>query len=140
MVGLLGILLFAASDGDALSRSLYVPVELRVCAHLQGAVLYRDDEPLRSLPGKQVFQFTFFPALNRIEPELERVHVEGEGFRTELVVTPASVYVGNKRIDLDVERQLDRLRHHIDARHETVKVTLRCGEACSGTAAPAVSR
>ncbi len=61
MLGLLGVLLLAASDGDALSRSLYVPVELRVCEHLEGAVLYRDDEPLRSLPGKQVFQFTFFP-------------------------------------------------------------------------------
>jgi len=140
MVGLLGVLLLAASDGDALSRSLYVPVELRVCEHLRGAVLYRDDEPLRSLPGKQVFQFTFFPALNRIEPELEQVRVEGEGFRTELVITPASVYIGNKKIDLDLERQLDRLRHHVDSRHETVKLTLRCGEACSKAAAPAVSR
>jgi len=140
MLGLLGVLLLAASDGDALSRSLYVPVELRVCEHLEGAVLYRDDEPLRSLPGKQVFQFTFFPSLNRIEPELERVRVEGKGFRTELIVTPASVYVGNKKIDLDVEGQMDRLRHRVDSRHETVKLTLRCGQACSRTTAPAVSR
>ena len=137
---LLGILLFASTDGDVLSRSLYVPVELRVCEHLRGAVLYSDDEPLRSLPGKQVFQFTFLPALNRIEPELERVRVEGEGFSTELIVTPASVYVGNKKIDLDVEGQMARLRHHVDSRHETVKLTLRCAEACSKTAAPAVSR
>jgi hypothetical protein len=135
VVGLVGALLLAASDGDALSRSLYVPVELRVCEHLRSAVLYRDDEPLRSLPGKQVFQFTFFPALNRIEPELERVRVEGEGFSTELIITPTSVYVGNKKIDLDVEGQLGRLRHHVDSRHETVKIALRCGEACSRTAA-----
>ncbi len=140
MVGFLGILLLLTSDGDALSRSLYVPVELRVCEHLRGAVLYRDDEPLRSLPGKQVFQFTFFPGLHRIEPEFERVRVEGEGFRTELIVTPASVYVGNKRIDLDVEEQMNRLRHHVDSRHETVRLTLRCGDACSRTAPPPVSR
>lgn len=140
MTALLGFLMLAAPDGDALSRSLYVPVELRVCEHLRGAVLYRDDEPLRSLPGKQVFQFTFFPALNRIEPELERVRVEGPGFSTELIITPASLYVGNKKIDLDVEGQLERLRHHVDSRHETVKLTLRCGEACSRAAAPAVSR
>jgi hypothetical protein len=140
MVGLLGILLLAASDGDALSRSMYVPLELRVCEHLRGATLYRDDEPLRSLPGKQVFQFTFFPALNRIEPELERVRVEGEGFRTELIVTPATVYVGNRKIDLDVDGQLARLRHHVDSRHETVKLTLRCGDACVRAAVPAVSR
>jgi hypothetical protein len=140
MISLLGVLLLAASDGVALNRSLYVPVELRVCEHLHGAVLYRDDEPLRSLPGKQVFQFTFFPALNRIEPELDRVRVEGEGFSMELIVTPASVYVGNKRIDLDVEEQLARLRKHVDFRHETVRLTIRCGETCSRTAAPAVSR
>jgi len=139
MTGLLAILLFAGSDGDALSRSLYVPIELRVCEHLRGAILYRDGLPLRSLPGKQVFQFTFFPGLNRIEPELERVRIEGEGFRTELIVTPASVYIGKKKIDLDVEGQMARLRHHVDSRHETVKLTLRC-EACSRTAAPAVSR
>ena len=63
-----------------------------------------------------------------------------EGFRTELIITPASVYVGNKKIDLDVEGQLDRLRHHVDSRHETVKLTLRCSQACARTAAPAVSR
>ncbi len=140
MVGLLGVLLLAASDGDALSRSLYVPVELRVCEHLEGAVLYRGDEPLRTLPGKQVFQFTFFPGLNRIEPDFERVRVEGEGFRTELIITPASVYIGNKKIDLDVEGQLTRLRHHVDSRHETVKLTLRCSQACSRSTTPAVSR
>jgi hypothetical protein len=140
MVGLLGVLLLAVSDGDALSRSLYVPVELRVCEHLKGAVLYRDEEPLRSLPGKQVFQFTYFPAMNRIEPELERVRVEGEGFRTELIITPASVYVGNKKIDLDVEGQMEHLRRHVDSRHDTVKLTLRCSQACSRTTARAVSR
>jgi hypothetical protein len=47
---------------------MYVPVQIRVCDHIRGVVLYRDDQVLRSLPGKQVFQFTFFPALNRIEP------------------------------------------------------------------------
>jgi hypothetical protein len=140
MVGLLGVLLLAASDGDALSRSLYVPIEIRICEHLQGAVLYRDSEPLRNLPGKQVFQFTFFPALNRIEPELERVRVEGESFRTELIITPASVYVGNKKIDLDLEGQMEGLRRHADSRHETVKLTLRCSQACSRTSPSAVSR
>ncbi len=140
MVGLLGVLLLAASEGDALSRSVYVPVEIRVCEHLRGAVLYRDDQALRSLPGKQVFQFTFFPALDRIEPELERVRVEGEGFKTELIITPATVYVGNRKIDLDLDSHLARLRHHVDSRHETVKLTLRCGDSCARAAAPAVSR
>jgi hypothetical protein len=140
MVALLGVVLLAASDGDALSRSMYVPVEIRVCEHIRGAVLYRDDQVLRSLPGRQVFQFTFFPALNRIEPELERVRVEGEGFRTELIVTPATVYVGNRKIDLDIDAQLGRLRRHADARHETVKLTLRCPDACARAGVTAVRR
>ena len=140
MVGLLGVLLIGIWDGDALSRSMYVPLEFRVCEHLRGATLYRGDEPLRSLPGKQVFQFTFFPTLHRIEPQLERVRVEGEGFRTEVIVTPASVYVSNRKIDLDLDGQLSRLRSHVDARHETVKLTLRCGDACARATAPVISR
>jgi hypothetical protein len=140
MSGLLSVLLLAGAEGDALSRSLYVPLELKVCEHLRGAVLYREDEPLRELPGRQVFQFTFFPSLNRIEPEFERVRVVGEGFRTEIVITPASVYVGNKKIGLDVEGHLHRLRHDADSRHEPVKLTLRCGEACARTPAPTASR
>ena len=131
MIGTVGVLLLAASGEAGLARSLYVPVEVRLCEHLDDAVLYRGDEPLRRLPGKQLFQFTFFPALSRIEPELERVYVKGQGFSTELIITPAAVYVGDKKIDLDVERQLARLRHHADSRHETVKLTLRCGDACS---------
>jgi hypothetical protein len=140
MIGIAGLLLLAAG-GDPLARSLYVPVEIRLCEHLKDAVLYRGDEPLRRLPGKQVFQFTFFPALSRIEPELDRVVVEGQGFRTELIVTPASVYVGTKKIDLDVGGQLAHLRHHTDTRHETVKLTLRCPTACARAgAAPSDSR
>jgi hypothetical protein len=121
-------------EGEALSRSFYVPVTLELCEHLDDAVLYRGEEPLRTLPGTQIFQFTFFPALGRILPELETVRVEGTHeervFHAELVVTPASVYLGNKKIDLDLEKQMKRLRSRVDARHEAVTLKLRCGSSC----------
>jgi hypothetical protein len=144
IAGLVGLLALADSsrgasnDHEALNRSFYVPVHLAVCEHLKGAVLYRGDEPVTELPGSHIFQFTFFAALKRIEPDLERVRVEGldEGasFRAELVVTPAAIYVGDKKIDLDLERQMRELRRRLDARHETVRLTLRCAHACRRTA------
>jgi hypothetical protein len=131
------------NDNEALNRSFYVPVQLNVCEHLEGAVLFHGDEPLTKLPGSHVFQFTFFPALKRIEPELERVRVEGrdegESFRMEIVVTPASIYVGDRKIDLDLEGQMRELRHHVDARHEPVTISLRCAHAC-GKSSPEGSR
>lgn len=124
-------------DHDALNRSFYVPVQIAVCEHLKGAILYRGEEPLTRLPGSHIFQFTFFPALKRIEPELERVRVkgkdQGESFRAEIVVTPASVYVGDKKIDLDLDGQMRELRRRADARHDPVTLLLRCAHACSKT-------
>jgi hypothetical protein len=132
MIGLLSALLLVAPADE--SRSLYVPLQIEVCEHLKGAILYRDEQPLRALPGKQVLQFTYFPELQRIEPELERLRVVGKGFRAELVVTPSSVYVADKKIELDVEGQIARLRRHHDARHQTVMLSMICGDACSRTA------
>ena len=121
-------------DVEALNRSLYVPVELSLCEHLNDAVLYRGDAPIARLPGTHVFQFTFYPALKRLEPQLDRVRVEGthegEPFRMQIIVTPSSVYVGNKKIDLDTEKMMNHLRRTIDVRHEKVKLTLRCEHNC----------
>ena len=136
----LGIALWATpvvskEETEALSRSFYVPLTLEVCDHLDGAVLYRGEEPLRRLPGTQIFQFTYYPERNQVLPELETVRVEGnhEGgaFRTELVVSPASVYVGSKKIELDLDEQLARLRRQVDSRHEPVVLKLRCSTSCA---------
>lgn len=122
------------AEEPALNRSLYVPVRFAPCEHLEPAILYRGDAPIRELPGTHVFQFTYYPNLSRIEPQLERVRIEaehdGKEFRSEVVVMPTSVYIGKKKIDLDVEQQLARIRGHVDARHETVELTLICRTAC----------
>lgn len=138
-LGMLSILAgFAASEEPALNRSLYVPVRFAPCEHLEHAVLYRGDDPIRELPGTHVFQFTYYPNLSRLEPQFERVRIEGEhegtDFRSEIVVTPASVYIGKKKIDLDLDGQIERLKHSIDARHETVELSLKCGTHCRRSA------
>jgi hypothetical protein len=123
-----------SGEKGALNRSFYVPVQLSLCEHLEDAVLYRGDTPLARLPGTHVFQFTFYTALERLEPELERVRVEGtrdgDPFRIEIIVTPSSVYVGSKKIDLDIDELMARMRRAVDARHETVTLTLRCSSGC----------
>ena len=123
-----------AGDERKLNRSLYVPVEFSTCEHLEGAVLYRGDAPLQELPGRHVFQFTYYPNLGQLLPEFERVRIsgtrEGEAFEAGVVVTPASVYVGKKRIALDVERHQARFRRSLDARHESVELKLRCEHLC----------
>lgn len=141
LVGLAALSLASESkDREALSRSFYVPVEVEVCEHIHGAALYRGDHRLVSLPGQQVFQFTFFPSLGRIEPEFDRVRVEGtlddSAFRMEIVVTPASVYVGNRKIDLGLDGMMRQLRTRLDARHDKVELKLRCSSTCGRSQAP----
>jgi hypothetical protein len=124
-----------ADDAPALNRSLYVPVRFAPCEHLEHAVLYRGDQPIQELPGTHVFQFTYYPNLERLEPELERVRIEGEHddepFRSEVIVTPTAVYVGSKKIDLDFEERVARRRNRVDLRHETVELSLKCSRACT---------
>ena len=125
-------------DETALNRSIYVPVRFSPCEHLENTLLYRGDTLILELPGTHVFQFTYYPSLSRLEPEFERVRVEGihdgEPFRSEVVVTPATVYIGSKKIDLDLEEQMTRLRRHIDSRHETVELSLKCSSSCRRSA------
>lgn len=123
-----------AGDERLLNRSFYVPLRFDFCEHFEEPVLYRDGAAIQELPGTHVFQFTFYPKLKRLEPALERVRIDGlkhgERFKTEVVVTPASVYIGSKKIELDLEGQMEAMRKSIDVRHEPVELTLRCDDSC----------
>ena len=125
-----------ARAADALNRSFYVPVQIELCDHLSQAVFYRGKEAIRPLPGKQVFQFTYYPSLNRIVPEVERIHIKalrdnGEPFQMELVVTSSAVYIGNKCIHPDLQKQLGRLRTHVDVHYEPVRLKITCAKSCT---------
>ena len=126
--------ILAGGEERALNRTLLVPIRFETCEHLENARLSRNEGPLRRLSDTQLFQFTYYPHLSRLEPQLERVAIEGEHrgerFRSEVVVTPSSVYIGNKRIVLDTERHKARWRGRRDIRHRTVDVGLKCEQAC----------
>lgn len=125
-----------ARGGDVLNRSFYVPVQIELCDHLSQAVLYRGQEPIRPLPGKQVVQFTFYPSLHRLVPETERLVIKavkenGEPFQMELVVTSTAVYIGDKCVHLDLRKQMSRLRKHVDVHYEPVILKITCGKSCT---------
>jgi hypothetical protein len=125
-----------ARAADALNRSFYVPVQIELCDHLSQAVLYRGEEAIRPLPGKHVFQFTYYPSLNRLLPETERLFIravgkDGEPFQIELVVTSSAVYIGDKCIHLDLHKQMSRLRKQVDVHYDPVILKITCGKSCT---------
>ncbi|MGH9320978.1 MAG: hypothetical protein ACRD21_20370, partial [Vicinamibacteria bacterium] len=67
----------ASSEPKPLNRSIYMPVEFVLCVHLEKAVFYQDDQPVSTMPAKRVFQFTYYPDLARMLPEVVQVRVEG---------------------------------------------------------------
>jgi hypothetical protein len=136
------VVLFAAevaSVADELNRSIYVPVQISLDGEFKHAVLYRGDEALRPLPGKQVFQFTYYPNLRKLVPEAQELHViayrkDGTSVDVGLVVTSCTVYFGDKSVALDMKKMLKQLRHRVDYHYDPVKLTLAGGETASGDA------
>jgi hypothetical protein len=125
---------------DALNRSIYIPIEIELCEHLHHGALYQGDDAIRALPGSQIVQFTFYPSLHRLAPETQHLIVkavreDGEPFEIEIVVTSSSVYVGDKCIRLDLQKQMSRMRARVDVRYDTVKLKIVC-EACCARSTP----
>ena len=118
-----------------LTRSIYVPVEFKLCEHLENAVLYQGDEAVSVMPVKRIFQFTYYPHLKRIEPERTEVRVEGmrtdgEEFTGRLAVTPWGIFTANQQIELDLKKQLSRMKFKLDVRYRTRALTMRCSDSC----------
>ena len=128
----------ALADDDKskfLTRSIYVPVEFKLCEHLEDAVLYQGDQAVSLMPAKRIFQFTYYPHLERIEPERTDVRVEGmrtngEEFTGRLAVTPWGLFTANQRIVLDLHKQLARMKYKLDVRYKTRSLTMRCSDSC----------
>ena len=124
-----------------LTRSIYVPVRFELCDHLRDGVLYEGESPLGVLPVKRIFQFTYYPQLERVEPLRADVRIEGTrddgtSFVGRLAVTPSGIYSANSEVALDLGAQLRRLRHRLDVRYDVVELRLRCDDSC-GRSAPA---
>jgi len=124
---------------SSLTRSIYLPVEIALCEHLRDAVLYQDDHAVSLLPARRIFQFTYYPGLSRIEPLKTDLRVEGHredgnDFVGRLAVTPWGVFTANRKIDLDMSKQLDKMRFKLDVRYEPVRLKIRCADSCERAA------
>jgi hypothetical protein len=139
-VGFVGILLgglAGADEGKFLNRSLYVPIEFRVCDHLRDAVLYQDDEPVSLVPVRRVFQFTYYPDLERQAPLLVDVRVEGlyastgESFVARMAVSAAGLHTAREHKDLGLEKALKALKFKRDVHAKETVLRLSCDRFCS---------
>ena len=124
-----------------LTRSIYLPVEFKLCEHLENAVLYEGEQAVALMPAKRIFQFTYYPNLERIAPTKADVRVEGkradgEDFVGRLAVTPWGIFTANESIELDLEAQLKKMRYKLDVRYEERTIKMRCSESCALGAGP----
>ncbi len=60
-----------------LNRSIYLPVTFVVCKHLGDAVYYESEQLVSRVPASRVFQFTYYPNLEKLLPAAVQVRVEG---------------------------------------------------------------
>lgn len=118
-----------------LTRSIYLPVEIKLCEHLRDAVLYQDEQAVSLLPAKRIFQFTYYPGLSRIEPlrtdlRVEGHRADGSDFVGRLAVTPWGVFTASHKIQLDMDKQLEKMRFKLDVRYQLVSLKMRCADSC----------
>ena len=138
----------AADDPEVPPRSVYAPVWFEVAPCLRDVVVRTEEGEVRAVaPGRLVSQFAFHDRRPGAAPEWEPLTVEGriepppgevragaapEPFRVGIVITPTSIYIGRKRLDLGLEGRLGAFRRRTDLR--VPERTLRLGPArqCAG--------
>ena len=132
-------------EPEVLPRSIYVPVRFEVASCLRDVVVRTDEGDVRAVaPGRLVSQFTFYDSRAGSNPEWERLTVEGwvagtenadggpERFRAGIVITPASIYIGEKRLDLELEERMQGFRWRTDLRFPERTLRLRPAGKCDG--------
>ena len=139
-----------AGDPEVLPRSIYVPIRFQPAPCLREVVIRTEAGEVRAVaPGRLVSQFTFHDRREGSHPAWERLTIEGRiqppgepvgpaagpapppgRFRTGIVITPASIYVGGKRFDLGTAARLDRFRRRADLRIPERTLRLRPPGGC----------
>ena len=119
------------ADKQVLNRSIYIPIQFRLCEHLSSGVLYINDQAVAHLPTERVFQFTYYPELHRMEPgeilvRVEGIDAEGRPTKVHLAITPNEIRTPQRAIDLDLDRVLKKFRYKLDVRHENVLLKIQC--------------
>jgi len=131
-------LLGAGADAEPkfLNRSIYMPIEFALCEHLEKAVLYQDEQAVSAMPARRVFQFTYYPDLERLLPELVQVRVEGayvDGgapFVAKLAVSADGIHTAHRTSALGTGEKVLKQRHKIDVRLEPKRLKLECTRFC----------
>jgi hypothetical protein len=127
------------AEPKLLNRSVYLPFEFVLCEHLEKAVLYQDDQPVSAMPARRVFQFTYYPDLERLLPELVHLRVEGtyidggDPFVAKLAITPDAIHTAHRVKSLDTGEKIRKQRHKIDMRLEPRTLQLKCEKFCKRT-------
>jgi len=127
------------TEPKLLNRSIYMPFEFVLCEHVEKAVLYQDDQPISAMPARRVFQFTYYPDLEHMLPELVRVRVEGsyldggEPFVAKLAITPDGIHTAHHTKALSTGEKVLKQRHKIDMRLEPRTLQLKCERFCKRT-------
>jgi hypothetical protein len=122
-----------------LTRSLHVPIQFDVCEHIQNAVLYEGEQAVALLPNKRIYQFTYYPSLQRMEPRVIQIRVEGtyvdgnEPFIAQLAITPDGVHAAHKQMLKDVSKEMKKFRFKRDVHRELMALKLHCKSICSTT-------
>lgn len=126
-----------------LNRSVYVPIEMHCEENLNNAVLFLSNDKgdelqaLTPLPGKRIFQFTYYPTLGRVEPEHTIIKMVGvcsgkETFQY-VTITADKIFASrDKVIELDpTGNTARRLRYKIDVRQQPILLKFVCPEAAN---------
>ena len=126
-----------ASHRPLPTRSLYVRVNFRLCEHMTHAVISENGQRAGTLPARRTFQFTYYPELERMAPEVVQIRVEGvyadngEPFLARLAATPSGLHTARDHVRLDVSKDLERFRSRLDVRHEPIDFLIHCDRFCS---------
>ena len=124
------------AESKFLPRSIYLPFEFVLCEHLQKAVLYQDELPVSAMPAHRVFQFTYYPDLEKLLPQAVQVRVEGSyvddgsPFVAKLAITPDGIHTANTHKGLDTGKSVLKQRHKIDIRLDPRTLELKCDRFC----------
>ena len=128
--------LAAKSKKKLLNRSVYMPIDFKLCEHLGEGILYENDRPMSKMPAGRLFQFTYYAEREVLLPEQVRMRVNGnyladdEPFTAELSVTVQGIHTAHRFRSADTQVQLQKQRKKIDTRLEKRTIRLACKRFC----------
>jgi hypothetical protein len=135
LVMLATVILLEGAMGERLNRSIYIPVHFRLCQHMEKGVLYIGDQAVARLPAEHIFQFTYYPSLERVAPEtvpvrIDAIDTNGNPIVARMAISTGGITTAHEHVKFDLSKQLKKLSYKIDVRYQKIKLLVRCGHWC----------